>query len=120
MSNKALHWVDLVVRSGVRACTSVLSLSAAVLLVSALSCMGQAPDPLTVLRASSELAEALPTDVVRLALMSSIVSQVCLMAFVFASQRTTRLLLQRPCMLSGQAGRGVMREALHDAAARKD
>jgi hypothetical protein len=114
MSNRALRILDMIIVQGIRASASMLGVSVAILLGCAVSAPAQ--DPLAILQTGAAIVDALPTDVMRLTLLACIVSQVSLVAFVFASQRTMRLLLTKPCMLPTSTRRLIR----HDTGARDD
>ena len=112
MSNNAIHLARAVILWGIRATLAVQTVIVAVLLSTVMTV--RATDPVALAGAAKEIAEIMPTDVVRLALMTSIVSQLALVSLVFARQKTDRLLLQKPCVLNTSAGKAVVREFLRD------
>lgn len=118
MSYRTLTFLRRVAVLGIRVSLSGYAAATVVLLASAMTVSAQ--DPLTILQTGKALAENMPTDIVRLALLTSVVSQLAFVAFVVASQKTMRQLLQKPCVLHTTLGKAVMRDAVHDAAQTPD
>jgi len=103
-------------RIATRATLAVWFVAGGVVMLSALPASGQ--DPASLIGAASAIADKLPTDVVRLAVITSIISQTALVVFFLAQRRADRLMLQKPCILTTAAGKAVVREFLRDGARR--
>jgi hypothetical protein len=95
-------------------CSAALAALAGLLLL-AVAANAEAYDPAAVLTTSVKVAEALPTDVTRLALTvaaaSIIVNGLCFGTFIWLLKQG----LQKPCMMQSAPGQAVMRDELRQA-----
>jgi cytochrome c biogenesis protein ResB len=68
-----------------------------------------------ILEASSFLAKNAPLDLTRLALQVAIISMLVNMVLIFAAFRIAAVWLRKPCLLTGEDGKRVLRSAVFEA-----
>ena len=115
MSKRTIEHIQRLISWGIQASLGVSGASIVVLASSAVA-MGQ--DPIAMAGAAKAVSEALPTDLVRLVLVSGVVSQLVAWSLVFAAFRVAQKWGQKPCLLDAAPAKAVVREFLRDGAHR--
>lgn len=120
MSNRAIRVLGVALRMVQVVATGAMCCSAIILAVTLVAWPSGAgaqgvTEMAALVKATGEIANALPTDVTRLALQVAIVSMLVNAVLIFAFYRAMSKFGEKPCLMGNQAGQAVITDFTYRA-----